>query len=161
MRAQAGFTFVGLMVVVAVLGITLAAVGIVWSTEVRREKEAQLLWVGDQYRKAIMRYRAGTGRFPMALDDLLLDNQSAAPRHFIRQVYPDPMTGQADWQLVQGPDGGILGVASSSQDTPIKVANFPAQYQEFEKAKTYADWQFVNTPRALRRHRAVRPAGVN
>jgi type II secretory pathway pseudopilin PulG len=161
MRAQAGFTFVGLMVVVAVLGLTLAAVGVVWSTEVRREKEAQLLWVGDQYRQAIMRYRAGNGRFPLALEDLLDDKAGANPRHFIRQVYPDPLTGQADWQLVQGPDGGILGVASSSQDVPIKVANFPAQYQEFEKAKTYGDWQFVNTPRALRRHRAIRPAGSN
>lgn len=161
MRAQAGFTFVGLMFAVAVLGITLAAVGVVWSTEIRREKEAQLLWVGDQYRLAIIRYRAGNGRFPLALEDLLDDKNAASPRHFIRQEYPDPMTGQADWQLIQGPDGGILGVASSSQQEPIKVANFPPQYPEFEKAKTYGDWQFINTPRALRRHRAVRPAGVN
>jgi len=161
MRVQAGFTLVGLMFVVAILGLTLSAVGVVWSTEVRRDKEAQLLWVGDQYRQAITRYRAGTGRFPLALDDLLDDKMAAKPRHFIRQVYADPMTGQADWQLIEGPDGGILGVASSSQQAPIKVANFPAQYQEFEKAETYGDWKFVNTPRALRRHRAIRPAGTN
>jgi type II secretory pathway pseudopilin PulG len=155
---QRGFTYIGLLFAIAVLGITLAAVGTLWSTQARRDKEAQLLWTGEQYRIAIVRYRAGTGRLPMALEDLVTDNQSARPRHFIRRLYPDPMTGQADWQVVEGPNGGILGIASSSQDKPFKLANFPAQYRAFEDAQSYADWKFVIGARAARPLRVVRPA---
>lgn len=160
-RGQRGFTYIALVFAIAVLGITLGAVGILWSTQVRREKEQQLLWVGDQYRAAIVRYRAGTGRLPGALDDLLTDELGPKPRHFIRQLYPDPMTGQADWQTIEGPGGGIMGVFSSSKDVPIKVANFPQRYKDFEQAETYADWKFSANTRAQRLRRAIRPAGGN
>lgn len=161
MRGQGGFTYLGLLFAIAILGITLATVGIVWSTEARRDKEAQLLWVGDQYRVALTRYRASGGQLPMALEDLLEDKRFPVARRYLRQLYPDPMTGAVDWQLILGPNGGILGVASSSQEKPIKVANFPARYQQFEDAASYADWQFVPSGRGMRRQRAIRPAGVN
>jgi type II secretory pathway pseudopilin PulG len=160
LRWQGGFTYVGLLFAIAILGITLSTVGVLWSTQIRRDKEAQLLWVGDQYRQAIGRYRNGTGRLPMALQDLLTDEQAQVPRHFIRQLYPDPMTGQADWQVIEGPGGGVLGVASTSPDKPIKVANFPSQYQEFEKAETYSDWKFVFKPGVSRHRRLIRPTGT-
>ena len=51
---HAGFTYVGLLIAVAVLGVGLAAVGQVWSTAAAREKERELLFVGNQYRAAIM-----------------------------------------------------------------------------------------------------------
>lgn len=160
MRRQGGFTYIGLLFAIAVLGITLAATGILWSTQTRREKEAQLLWTGDQYRQAIARYVASGGQYPAALEDLLEDKRFPLARRYLRQLYPDPMTGAADWQLVLGPNGAIIGVASTSQDRPIKVANFPRRYAEFEKAETYADWKFVNSGRFQRARRAIRPAGT-
>ena len=43
----------------------------------RRDREAQLLWVGNQYRQAIASYYlkgpAGLLQFPPSLDDLLED----------------------------------------------------------------------------------------
>jgi type II secretory pathway pseudopilin PulG len=158
---QRGFTYLGLLFAIAVLGITLATVGILWSTQIKREKEAQLLWTGDQYRQAIARYVASGGQYPQALEDLLLDKRFPQARRYLRQLYPDPMTGAADWQLVLGPNGAIIGVASTSQDKPIKVANFPLRYVAFEKAEVYADWKFVNTGRFQRPRRAIRPAGSN
>ena len=143
-RAQSGFTYLGLLFAVAVLGITLATVGIVWSTQIRREREAQLLWVGDQYRVAIAHYRAFGGQLPLALTDLVSDPRVPEPRRFLRRLYPDPMTGRADWQLITMPGGsGIIGVASSSQDKPIKQTNFGPADSQFEQAQCYCDWKFV------------------
>ncbi len=143
-RSQSGFTLLALLFAVAVLGITLATVGILWSTQIRREREAELLWVGDQYRLAITRYRASGGQFPLALTDLVTDPRAPLPQHFLRRLYPDPMTGKPDWLLIMAPGGtGIIGVASSSQDKPIKQANFGTADGQFEQAQCYCDWKFV------------------
>jgi len=145
-RAQRGFTYLGLLFAVAVLGITLASVGVVWSTQARREREAELLWIGDQYRNAIAQYRNYGGQLPQALADLVQDPRVPLPRRFLRRLYADPMTGQVDWQLITLPGGtGIIGVASSSQDKPIKQANFGAADAQFADAQCYCDWKFVSS----------------
>jgi type II secretory pathway pseudopilin PulG len=155
-QQQAGFTFLGLLFAIVVLGIALAAVGIVWSTQIRREREAVLLFVGDQYRAAIGRYVAAGGRYPQSLEELVTDDRSPVPRHFLRRLYRDPMTAQADWQLIEAPGGGIMGVASSSQAVPIKVAGFSGPDALFENAQCYCAWQFVFDPRRFGRGRASR-----
>jgi type II secretory pathway pseudopilin PulG len=156
---QAGFTYLGLLFAIAILGVTLATVGVVWSTQIRRDKEAELLFVGNQYRTAIGRYAAGGG-YPQALADLLEDKRTPVPRRYLRRLYPDPMTGQADWQLITAPNGGIIGVASNSQNKPIKVAGFAPADAAFEKAECYCDWKFVYAPRNQWRRRLVKPAGT-
>ncbi len=55
-RSARGFTYLGLLAVVVLIGLLLAAAGEVASTAARREREAQLLWVGHEYRAAIGRY---------------------------------------------------------------------------------------------------------
>jgi type II secretory pathway pseudopilin PulG len=148
---QRGFTYLGLLFAVAIIGITLATVGIVWSTQAQREREAQLLFVGNQYREAIGRYNAGAGHYPQALADLLQDTSLPVVRRYLRRIYPDPMTGAPDWLLIRASDGGIMGVASSSQQQPIKVAGFAPLNAAFEKAEHYSDWQFIYVQRAGRR----------
>jgi type II secretory pathway pseudopilin PulG len=156
---QFGFTYIGLMFAVAVLGITLATVGVVWSTQIRREKEAELLWIGDQYRDAIGRYRAAGGVYPQQLSDLVEDNRFPLVRRYLRKLFPDPMTGQLDWQLIPAPGSGFMGVASTSTLKPIKVAGFPVYEASFESADCYCAWAFVNQPRIGRHHRSIRPTG--
>jgi hypothetical protein len=129
-----------------------------WSTQARRGREAELLFVGDQYRLAITRYVAGGGGFPRQLTDLVEDARSPVPRRYLRRLYPDPMTGQADWQVITEPSGGIVGIASSSQGKPIKVAGFGPTDAAFENAECYCDWKFVYSPRNQWRPRLVRPA---
>jgi len=141
-----GFTYVGILIVVAILGLSLAAAGSVWSFAARRDKEAELIFVGDQFREAIGRYRASGGggfQFPRELTDLLNDDRSPVPRHYIRKIYLDPMTGKDDWQLIRTNDGGIIGIASNSSAKPIKRAKFERQDAEFEDKDCYCDWQFV------------------
>ena len=143
----AGFTFIGLLLVVMLLGLALSTVGVVWSTQIRREREAQLLFVGEQYRRAIARYYADGGRYPAALADMLQDQRFPQVRRQLRKLYADPITGRADWQLIPAGDGGIMGVASSSQDKPIKVANFRHADAAFVGTECYCAWQFAYAPR--------------
>ena len=51
MRAR-GFTYLTVLFMVAILAGGLALIGEVWHTSAMREKEAELLFVGQQYRKA-------------------------------------------------------------------------------------------------------------
>jgi hypothetical protein len=114
-----------------------------------REREAELLHVGEQYRKAIERYYlSGPRQYPRALADLLRDPRKPGVERYLRRLYPEPVTGSDEWGIVKAPDGGVMGVHSRSEDKPIKVAGFPLLYQSFEGAKTYADWKFVYTPPA-------------
>jgi len=158
---QAGFTYIGLMFAVAVLGIALASVGVVWSTQIRREKEAELLWVGNQYRAAIGQYFATGGQYPAELSDLLEDKRFPQVRRYLRKLFPDPMTGQVDWQLIAAPSAGVMGVASSSQAKPIKVAGFESRDASFQDAQCYCDWKFMYTGRYLRAPRGAAPAGAH
>jgi len=74
----------------------------------------------------------------------------------LRQVYLDPMTGSANWQLLRDPDGGIYGVSSSSRRAPFKRANFSEEDSAFAGAECYCDWRFEFSPlqrqSGLRRH---------
>jgi len=158
MARAAGFTYLGLLFAIAILGITLATVGVVWSTQIRREKEVVLLFAGDQIRTAIGRYRASGGQYPQALTDLLEDKRVPLVRRYLRRLYLDPMTGSTGWQLITAADGGIMGVASTSLLKPIKVAGFASADAAFADQVCYCDWKFLYTPRYGSRRRSTAPA---
>jgi type II secretory pathway pseudopilin PulG len=143
-----GFTYVGLLAVIVMIGVMLAAAGEVASTAAQREREAQLLWVGHEYRAAIGRYWSQRRAYPQTLQELLGTSQDTpVPVRYIRRLYPDPMTNAVDWLLVPAPSGGIMGVASSSKRAPRKTGNFEEADQGFENAAAYSEWQFAFAPR--------------
>jgi len=148
MRAgESGFTYLGLLTVVAVAGVALAATGVLWQTEAKREKERELLFVGNQYRRAIQRYYL-TGpqrQYPRSLEDLLKDPRQPATVRYLRKLYADPITGN-DWVLVKAPDGGILGVHSASEEKPFKTGNFKLRDRSFDGVEKYSDWKFIFQP---------------
>jgi len=150
-RSERGFTYLGLLIAVALLGVALAATGEVWRTAAKREREQELLFIGGQFRDALERYSgttpAGQPRSPRALEDLLEDRRGPVPRQHLRRLYADPMTGKADWALVELPDGRIAGVRSRSEAKPLKTGNFAPRDAAFEGAERYSDWKF-----ALRRN---------
>jgi type II secretory pathway pseudopilin PulG len=147
---QAGFTYIGILVAVVIMGLMLTVVGRVWSVTAQREREIQLLWTGDQIRMAIAGYFASGHQYPLSLQLLLTDDRSPVAKRFLRQLYADPLTGAADWTLIYASDGvGIMGVASSSKLTPIKRKGFSIVDAAFEDADCYCSWQFVYVPRRL------------
>jgi type II secretory pathway pseudopilin PulG len=147
---QAAFTYVGLLIAVAVLGVGLAAIGQVWRTVAAREKERELLFIGDQYRAALRNYYIGTpagqSRYPRRLEDLLEDRRLPVMRRHLRRAYPDPITGSDQWGIVPSFDGGIAGVYSLSEQHPLKIARFTDADEIFEGAKRYSDWKFAYAP---------------
>jgi type II secretory pathway pseudopilin PulG len=148
----AGFTYIGLLIAVVILGISLSAVGTVWRTQAQREREQELLFIGREFRTAIAAYyRAGAHQFPQDISDLLEDKRWPEPRHFLRRLYVDPMTGAQDWTVLRTGMLGITGIASSSNAEPLKKKGFPSDETAFEDATCYCDWKFVYVPRFLRR----------
>ncbi|MDD5391042.1 MAG: type II secretion system protein [Gallionellaceae bacterium] len=143
---QAGFTLLGLLFLVTVLGLLLAAVGTTWSMRSQREKEAELLFIGDQYRRALASYyRLGPSpdkHYPKKLSDLTRDPRFPSTVRHLRRQWPDPITG-GDWALLRDEEGGIKGVHSPSSATPIKDTGFSRENAAFEGSRQYADWQFV------------------
>ncbi|OLC75850.1 MAG: hypothetical protein AUH83_07270, partial [Deltaproteobacteria bacterium 13_1_40CM_4_68_19] len=143
-RRAGGFTYVGLLALVVLIGLMLAAAGEVAATAAQRERETQLLWVGHEYRVAIGRYWRQKRVYPQTLEELL----GAAPDapvqvRYLRRLYPDPMTNAVDWVLVPAPNGGIMGVTSSSKRAPLKTGHFDEGDQDFANASAYSDWQFT------------------
>jgi type II secretory pathway pseudopilin PulG len=147
--AARGFTYVGLLALLVLIGLLLAAAGEVASKATQREREAQLLWVGHEYRAAIGRYWIRKRAFPQTLEELLGATADApVPVRYLRHLYPDPMTNAVDWVLVPAlpPASGIMGVASRSQRAPIKTGKFAPEDQGFESAASYGDWKFLFQP---------------
>jgi type II secretory pathway pseudopilin PulG len=155
-----GFTYIGLLVAIVVIGIGLAVAGTVSHTLQLREKERELLFVGDQYRRAISMYYeqspGGLKQYPKKLEDLLRDNRYPGVQRYLRRLYVDPLTAKKEWGLVETPGIGITGVYSLSDLAPVKTANFPALYQSFRGAKKHSDWKFVYLPAQI----ASQPAQI-
>jgi hypothetical protein len=57
-------------------------------------------------------------RYPARLGDLLEDRRFLSRQRYLRRIYVDPMTGKAEWGLVQAPQGGVMGVYSLAEGKP-------------------------------------------
>ena len=144
-RAEAGFTYLLLLFAVAAMGLVAAGTAELWSTLARREKEQELLFIGNQFREALRRYHDAVPdarpRHPARLEDLLLDPRFPGVRRHLRQIYADPMTGQADWVLLRQGER-IVGLHSRATGQPIKQRGFEKRDEGFAGAASYADWHF-------------------
>ena len=150
-HCERGFTYAGLLIAVALLGVALAATGEVWRTAAKRERERELLFVGAEFRNALASYYGttpvGQRRYPLTLEDLVEDRRTAVLRRHLRRVYADPMTGKPGWGIVDAPGGGIAGVHSVSEEKPLKTGGFVGAEAKFEGAERYSAWKFVFEPR--------------
>ncbi|MGE5384654.1 MAG: type II secretion system protein [Betaproteobacteria bacterium] len=145
--SQHGIAYVGLLLIVAIIGIVAGTAADVYQQSRQRSREVELLWIGNQFRNAIASYfEAGPGTaktYPQRLEDLLLDPRVPGTRRHLRRIYPDPMTGKPDWELIMAPNGGIAGVKSRSTATPIKQAGFRPRDERFADKTHYSEWEFT------------------
>lgn len=151
-RRQQGFTYIALLIIVAVMGAGLASKGVAWQNSGQREKEADLLFIGEEFKEAIaLYYLRSPGQvqeYPKSLEDLLSDTRFGGTQRYLRKIYRDPMTGKSDWGLILTPTGRIMGVHSLSRDEPMKTGNFKDVNREFSGSKSYSDWRFQFVPPA-------------
>jgi type II secretory pathway pseudopilin PulG len=153
---ERGWAYLGLLMLLALLGTALAEAGVVWRTLAQREREAELRFRGEQIREAIGRYRAATAQreWPPSLEALLEDRRGGAVRHHLRRLWADPFTGAADWVLLppsatgQAREAretrGIAGVQSRAAVPRLTDAATPAAGSE----PRVSDWRFVHTAAA-------------
>ncbi len=148
-RPQRGLVLIALLLMLMLVSVGALAAAEVWSTARRHEREVELLWVGDQYRRAIESYwKISPGRraLPASIDQLLTDDRFPNPVHHLRQAYRDPVI---DGDTALEPivvNNALVGVHSTSKDSPLKQANFPRRYQQFSAATDYSQWTFIFVP---------------
>ena len=143
---QSGFTYLFVLMLIALVGMGLAAAGTLWHTESQRAREADLLFIGDQYRQAIRSYYEldpAQPRLPQSIDDLLEDRRRPNIVRHLRRAWHDPFTG-GDLALIRAPDTeGIIGVYSQATGHPFKIAGFLPDDKAFSAATDYSGWRFI------------------
>ena len=154
-RQSAGFAYMALLVVIAASLIVLSsAIPDIYQTA-KREREAQLFFVGEQYRSAIKRYyqnpKVSSRAYPDNLKQLVSDDRTAKPSHYLRRLYRDPMTRDGKWGLILNENNKIIGVYSRSQQKLLKQ-NFDHNIvtvmdQTGSRQLTYSDLKFMFSPK--------------
>ncbi|WP_144400024.1 type II secretion system protein [Geobacter pickeringii] len=148
LRSVDGFTYLAAIMIVVIMGIMLGVSGQLWRTTMKREREEELLFRGQQYKAAMERWYkpGGPGQPPPSslndLKDLLKDPHSTTTVRYIRRLYKDPVTGK-DFDVVRQPGKGIVGVMSTSEDEPLKAGGFPKGLEALEGANQYKKWLFA------------------
>jgi len=146
-KSERGFSYVGLLILLAIMGVVSAAALQLGKVTHRRVAEEALLDIGREISQALDSYRRATppGQpdAPLELQDLLKDDRFPEPVRHQRKLYADPLTGKSEWGLLRAEDNlRIIGVFSLSEEKPVKVANFDLRFQDFAGKSSYSQWIF-------------------
>lgn len=149
-RRLRGYTYLLVLFLVASLGLVSARAGQVWQTAAQREREAELLAIGVEMARALARYRsetpAGQSPMPNRLEQLVEDRRFPVPRHHLRRIYRDPLTGRAEWGLEKVGEV-IVGIHSLSQLAPLRRVDLPLELGDAARSATrYSEWVFRPGP---------------
>jgi type II secretory pathway pseudopilin PulG len=154
-KASTGYAMAALLVAMSVMAVLLSVALPTWSQMIRREREEELIFRGNQYARAINLYqRRFANASPQSLDTLI-------EQRLLRKKFKDPLSPNEDGEfqllylnneaassraggagagsapgstLGTKPSGGIVGVASKNTGQSIRAY----------KGKThYNEWQFV------------------
>lgn len=142
---QSGLTYLWVLMSIFIIGLNLGIGAKIWSTQQRKQQELQLLFIGDEIRRAIGGYYQAVTphRYPKNIEDLLQDKRFSMPRRYLRRFYTDPLTGKPEWGIIRGADGGISGVYSLSPGSPIKKRGFKKSLGDFSGKESYQEWIFL------------------
>jgi len=105
-RCESGYAMVALLVAMSVMAIALSTAMPVFSTVARREREAELVFRGEQYARAIAMFQRKYGNALPPDVNVLIDQK------FLRKKYKDPITGD-DFRFM-GPGSPELAQALST-----------------------------------------------
>jgi type II secretory pathway pseudopilin PulG len=120
---------VALLVSMSVMAVMLSVAMPVWKTMARREKEAELVFRGEQYARAIAMFQQRVANAAPPSLDVLVEQR------FLRKKYKDPITGE-DFGLVlvgqsttPGNQSGNTGVSGASANGrgPVSGMSPPSQ----------------------------------
>jgi general secretion pathway protein G len=115
LRTVRGFTLLELMIVISIIMILVAVAVPIYNQSIVRSREAVLRQDLFTLRSVISQYTLHKQKAPQSLDDIIQAG-------YLRQIPNDPLTGQANWEVVQEDvllavdqqDPGISDVHSAS-----------------------------------------------
>ena len=107
-QRDSGYAIVIVMFFLALLVLAMSKAAPTIISQVQREKEADMIWKGEQYARGVKLYYMKTHRFPPSMEDLTTNKTGI---RFMRQAYKDPMNkGDGSWRLIYvGPSGQLIG----------------------------------------------------
>ena len=96
---ERGYAMAALLVSLGVMAVLMTAALPVWRHQAQREKEAELVFRGEQYARAVGLYqrKMGPGTVPPSVDVLV-------QQKFLRKKFKDPMVPDGEFQVI--PFGG-------------------------------------------------------
>jgi hypothetical protein len=121
-QRDSGYAIVIVMFFLALLVLSAAAAAPTVLSEIQREREADMVWKGEQYARGVKLFYMKTHRFPPSLEDLTSNKTGI---RFMRQAYKDPMNNvDGSWRLIYvGPNGALIG---SLKNRTIGVSGQPS-----------------------------------
>lgn len=140
---QQGMTYLFVMILVVIMGISLMGMTQQWSVIMKRDREAELAFRGTRIKEAIERFVADyeiqkatrPNRWPRTLEELT----QKTPKRYLQAAYLDPITGEK-FELIKQNDE-LHGVRSTSTDVPYNRS-------QFKGAQTYRAVRFEATGQA-------------
>jgi general secretion pathway protein G len=117
-----GFTFIELLLVLAILSLLSGIVAVVSLSKIRSSKESALKADLSNLRKALDDYYGDSGKYPKELQDLV-------DKHYIRAVPQDPFTESSEtWKPVYSEDpsqkDAIVDIHSGSEEKTSDGDNY-------------------------------------
>ena len=169
-QSENGYAMAVLLVAMAVMAVMLTAAMPVWKQMAQREKEAELIFRGQQYARAIGLFEQKYANTPPPTLDVLVKE------HFLRKKYKDPITDKDFVPIpaaqaaistpgsTQGGRGGTPAQASAAaQPTPpgqigpggvaggimgVTSSSKDTSIRIYNGASHYNEWRFVYAPPA-------------
>lgn len=83
-----------MMLTITLIALTATAPSLV--TQIKRDREEELIHRGKAYARAIKLFYKRFGRYPVSLNELV-NTQNI---HFIRQLYKDPLAEDGEWRII-------------------------------------------------------------
>ena len=186
-RAEVGYAMAALLVAMTVMAIILTAAMPTWSQMIRREKEEELLFRGNQYARAINQYQRKFANASPATLDVLIEQR------LLRKKFRDPFATdkEGEFQMLylntQGPAsrgmgqtgargagtgqqqagmggpqaGSATGTTYSTQPAGgivgVASKNTGMSIKVYKGKQRYNEWQFIGMEQSLQ---AGGPAGA-
>ena len=170
--SQAGYALLTVIFILALIALALSVAMPSARTRGQREMELELIFRGEQYKRAIGLFYRKHNRFPMKIEELLRTND----RSYLRKEWPDPMTPDGKWRFIRlGPGGRKIGSVDSpkapdplgrrkpgsSGGSSARSSSGPGGYpiigvasrsrersfRVYEDADTYYGWEFIYDPK--------------
>jgi uncharacterized membrane protein YgcG len=160
-RGERGVLLLGLMTMLVVMSILAGMAVQEWSVVEQREREADLIFIQEQFAAGILAYQQDQGAAPAELEQLTRKGQKG--QVFLRKKWTDPMIRGSkfeDWCLLKvGAAGRVVSSCSSEGGGEAGAENQPGELG-LGAGSEFRAGQQETTANPRRQPQGVAPGGI-